>query len=225
MTEKPHTVVIGDIHGMTGWKTVIENNPECRYIFTGDYLDPYQPVPHALLLNNLHEIILLKQQHPDTVILLLGNHDLHYFSADSPFSSRFDPKIARRAANLFLEHIRLFIYAFQHEDAVFTHAGISQKWFEDDFRGNAAENIAAQLNRPSQEQVAAICRSGAARGGTHGTVGGIFWADRSELAAPLPGIRQYVGHNRVNDVTTHEYNGGQITFCDCLRYGKYLRME
>jgi hypothetical protein len=207
------------------WQTIMDDNPDCRYLFLGDYLDPYQPIPQKELIQNLHRIILMKQELPNDIILLLGNHDLHYFASDMPYSSRFDPSIARPVAKLFLENMHLFQYAFQEEDRIFTHAGISHRWFTEDFMGNLNENIAAQLNHPKDEQIPAICRSGEARGGLPGTIGGIFWADRSELKEPLPGFRQFAGHNRVPDILVHESNGGQITFCDCLRYEKYLKLE
>jgi hypothetical protein len=34
------TIVFGDIHGSTYWKKVVDENPDCRFIFLGDYLDP-----------------------------------------------------------------------------------------------------------------------------------------------------------------------------------------
>ena len=71
------TVVLGDVHGLSRWKEIVNENPDCRYIFLGDYIDPYEPVPRALLLDNLNEIIQLKKEQPDHVILLFGNHDLH----------------------------------------------------------------------------------------------------------------------------------------------------
>jgi hypothetical protein len=63
------------------------------------------------------------------------------------------------------------------------------------------------------------------RGGDKNAVGGIFWADIIELFEPLPGYSQYVGHNRVDDIHEHNYNDGQITFCDCLYNKKYLKLE
>ena len=34
------TIVIGDVHGSTYWKEAVNENPGCRYIFLGDYIDP-----------------------------------------------------------------------------------------------------------------------------------------------------------------------------------------
>ncbi|WP_193391208.1 metallophosphoesterase, partial [Candidatus Symbiothrix dinenymphae] len=117
------TIIIGDVHGLTYWKEVVKDNPNCRYVFLGDYLDPYQPISCKALISNLKKIIQLKKKHPDDVVLLLGNHDLHYFTSDMDPSVRFDFEIAEEASELFLENIDLFQYAHQEANTVFTHAG------------------------------------------------------------------------------------------------------
>ena len=221
----PATVVFGDIHGLTFWKKVVAENPDCRFIFLGDYLDPYEHIAPEQLMNNLKEIIQLKKDRPDDVVLLLGNHDLHYFCSDMEPSSRFDFLIAEEASALFRENIHLFMYAYQINTCIFTHAGISERWFLYDFMGDTTKNIAEQLNNPLPEQETSLCRCGEARGGEPGKVGGIFWADVSELYKPLQGYTQVVGHNRVNDVYEHTNNGGRIIFCDCLFNEKYLKLE
>lgn len=220
------TAVIGDVHGLDYWRQVVQSHPACRVVFLGDYLDPMEYVPRRDLLANLRAIIALKRARPDDVILLLGNHDLHYFSSDAPVSSRFDWHIGDKASLLFLENFDAFQYAFQDGRTVFTHAGIAHGWFVDDFGGDISRPIADQLNNPSDGQVAALCRVGLSRGGKPGTASGIFWADRDELTDPLHGFTQVVGHNRVEEVTTHEGGGGgKIVFCDCLWNGNYIFME
>jgi hypothetical protein len=190
----------------------------------GDYLDPYHPVNQQELLHNLQEIIRFKQDNPDRVILLLGNHDLHYFTTDIVPSSRFDFFLAEKASVVFRDNFHLFQYAFQEENCFFSHAGIVHKWFIDDFKGDINRNIAEQLNNPKAGQIEALCRCGEERGGSRGTAGGIFWADVKELFEPLQGYTQIVGHNRVKDIIEHINNGGRIIFCDCLWNGHYLKI-
>lgn len=219
------TAVIGDVHGLDCWRQVVQSHPGCRVVFLGDYLDPIDYVPRRDLLANLRAIIALRRARPSDVVLL-GNHDLHYFSTDAPICSRFDWQIGDKASLLFLENIDAFQYAFQDGRTIFTHAGIAHGWFVNDFKGDISRPIADQLNNPSDGQVEALCRVGQLRGGKQGTTGGIFWADSDELADPLHGFTQVVGHNRVEEVTTHEGgDGGKIVFCDCLWNGNYLFME
>ena len=216
-------VAIGDVHGLYSWKPIVEKHPDCRIVFLGDYLDPYEYIPHKELLANLLAIINLKRARPDDVVLLLGNHDMHYFCSDAPISSRFNYQIGELVSRLFLENLGLFRYAWQVGRTIFTHAGISQQWFVDDFKGNPEKPIADQLNHPADGQVPSLCRVGALRGGRLGETGGIFWADIEELHDPLHGFMQVVGHNRVPEVTVHQgEHGNKIVFCDCLRNGCYL---
>jgi len=223
---KKSTLVIGDVHGLTYWKKAVEDNPACRTIFIGDYLDPYETISNEQLINNLTEIIQLKKDNPNNVILLLGNHDLHYFCEDIFGSSgRFNNKIAETAKELFTENLPLFTYAFQEGTRLFTHAGVSHEWFINDFKGDPTKNIADQLNNPLPEQVYPLHQAGEARGGPWCSIGGIFWADISELDNPLQGYHQYVGHNRVGQIRVHTKNEGQITFCDCLYNEIYLKLD
>jgi hypothetical protein len=218
------TIVFGDIHGLTYWKKVVDENPGCRYIFLGDYLDPYGYIAHKRLIGNLKRIIKLKKDRTGDVVLLLGNHDLHYLHLDFEPCSRFDYEIEEEAHTLFAENLHLFAYAFQEDKHIFTHAGISEKWFFEDFCGNANKNIAEQLNNPWPDQLPALYRCGAMRGGDRAAMGGIFWADINELHDPLQGYVQYVGHNRVDDILEYNYNSGQIVYCDCLYNDKYLKL-
>ena len=217
------TIAIGDVHGLDLWRDVVEAHPECGVVFLGDYLDPYRYVHKGKLLDNLRAIMQLKRDRPEDVVLLLGNHDLHYFCDEACVGTRFDMEIAADASKLFLDNIHLFQYAFQDGEYLFTHAGVSQEWFDNDFCGDAARPIADQLNNPAADQVPALLRVGSARGGRACDTGGIFWADKSELEEPLYGFTQIVGHNRVAEVTGRTGpGGGKIVFCDCLRNGLYL---
>jgi hypothetical protein len=220
---KDSTVVIGDVHGSDYWKEVIKENPDCRYVFLGDYLDPYEEMDSKILVGNLKDIIQLKREQPDNVVLLLGNHDLHYITDKIVQSSRFDFDISQEVSVLFGENRSLFQFACQDENCIFTHAGISHKWFVDDFKGDFQTNIADQLNHPKPGQERFLYACGMARGGFDKR-GGVFWADIRELYEPLKGYTQIVGHNRVKDISDHTNRGGRIIFCDCLFNKHYLKI-
>jgi len=222
---KKPTIVFGDIHGLTNWRRAVEENPNSRYIFLGDYLDPYYNIPPIFLLDNLKEIIQLKKDNMDDVILLIGNHDLHYIFQNIDPCTRFDSEIEEEAHDMYTENIHLFMNAFQEGRRIFTHAGVSKKWFFEDFGGDPNKNIANQLNNPHHDQLPALYRCGAMRGGDYSAIGGIFWADIDELTDPLPGYKQFVGHNRVDEIIKYENDGGQITFCDCLYNGIWLKLD
>jgi len=122
--------VIPDIHGRGFWheaENLIDSSE--RVIFLGDYLDPYpyeEITERAAFVNFLH-ILDFKKSNPDKVILILGNHDGHYFFGDINCSrkSYANEELFR---SFFLEDRELFDFA--HEETVagkrflFTHAGI-----------------------------------------------------------------------------------------------------
>jgi hypothetical protein len=217
------TIVIGDVHGLTCWKEIIDNNPHCRYLFLGDYLDPYEEINPRKIIDNFKDIIRLKQEQQENVVLLLGNHDLHYITPDIAQSTRWNFYIAEEVSRLFADNKDLFQYACQEDDSIFTHAGIVHKWFTDYFKGDIRKNIAEQLNHPSPEQEQHLFACGTARGGFD-KYGGIFWADKRELYEPLQGFTQIVGHNRVPDIKDITISGGRIIFCDCLFNKHYLKI-
>lgn len=218
---KKPVVAIGDVHGLTKWKDIVEEHEDCTIVFLGDYLDPYEYITREQQLANLSDIIGLKKERMDSVVLLLGNHDLHYFCEKALPGSRYDFQIEKDAEAMFCGNIELFQYAFQQGNFIFTHAGIQHSWFVNDFKGDLSKPIADQLNSPKPEQLDALFRLGRARGGRIGDIGGIFWADISELTDPLHGYTQIVGHNRVDDITERMgHHDNKIIFCDCLFKGK-----
>lgn len=219
------TIIIGDVHGSTYWKEIVEEHPECNYVFLGDYLDPYEKVNDTTLLKNLQDIISFKNANPNGVILLLGNHDLHYFIKEALSCSRFNYALAPNISKIFQANSHLFQFAYQVDSNLFTHAGVNHSWFVDDFKGDITKNIADQLNNPTPDQFAALFQCGFFRGSYANRVGGIFWADIRELREPLQGYTQIVGHNRVQDILEYTNNGGRIIFCDCLFNKRFLQIE
>ncbi|MDR1879170.1 MAG: metallophosphoesterase [Bacteroidales bacterium] len=220
-----NSIIIGDIHGSRFWKKTVEDNPNCRYVFLGDYLDPFENMDNNELTDNLKEIIQLKKDNPDNVVLLLGNHDMHYITSDMCPSLRFDLSIYEKANELFIHNFHLFHYAYQIESCIFTHAGISHEWFVNDFQGDITNDIAEQLNNPTEEQAKSLCLISEFFGGEEGTIGGIFFAHLQDLYEPLHGFTQIVGHNRMDEISEYQCEHGNVIFCDALWNGQYLKMN
>lgn len=221
LTDK-NIIVIGDVHGRTSWKRIVERHPGCRFVFLGDYCDPYEKMPGEEVMENLMEIIRLKQARPDEVVLLLGNHDVHYTDDRAPFGSRFDLELAWQIKEILTTNADLFQCAYSERGILFTHAGVSEAWFHQSFGGDADGDIASQLNARAAD--AALYHCGASRGGPH-LHGGIYWAGKSEMQCPLRGTTQVVGHTRTNGVERIESGNGVVYFCDCLEMEKYLMIE
>jgi hypothetical protein len=208
---------IGDPHGSPFWKEMIKDIDNVdKIIFLGDYLDPYQ-YNYYDTIENFKEIIALKRQYPDKVDLLKGNHCLHYiYNADKGVypCTRYMFQIENEIKKLYKDNLELFVNCVQYDKYLFLHAGITQIWFDQVFKGDSSISYTEQFNNPSTiEKEKALYTIGRMRGGRD-IAGGIFWADIEELFnSPLEdkSIIQVVGHNRVYDIVKKE----NIWFIDC----------
>ena len=217
-------IIIGDIHGESTWMDIVEKHPGCKYIFLGDYCDPYRyDLSDEDVIANLCSIIEFKKQEPDNVVLLLGNHDIQYLYHEAERCSRRMEKAETQIRDLLNANISLFQWGEKVEKIVFTHAGISQGWFR--FASDKADkgDILKFITAPENKEIAFSC--GYYRGGV-APHSGFFWADRRELDEPLPGYVQVVGHSRVHEIIFKKgREGGIVFFCDSLWNGIYLIIE
>lgn len=220
-------IVIGDIHGLRTWEQIVEKHPDNQFVFLGDYNDPYDPsVRDEDVLDNFRRLIEFKLAHTDKVTLLLGNHDMHYLDTElATLGTRFNVNLAFDLMMLFDEYSHCFQYAYQFENLLFTHAGVSEEWFMNVFRATDRENVASLLNHSEGSRKEALHHCGVRRGGKH-PYGGIFWADKDEFDFPLEGYVQVVGHNRIPKIEVREgMNEAKIIFCDSLHKGNYLKID
>ena len=98
-------VVIGDVHGLTCWKDIVNAHKGSMFVFLGDYCDPYEDIKPIELIKNFCSIIQFKKKCPDDVILLLGNHDMHYTSADFVISTRYDESIVSEMNHILTDYL------------------------------------------------------------------------------------------------------------------------
>jgi hypothetical protein len=143
------TVVIGDIHGRSVWKLIVHLEKPDRVIFVGDYFDSFD-IGGLDQLNNYKDIIAFKESGECEVVMLIGNHDYHYFReiGDQDYSGYqglMSPSIAA-VLDETRNHLQM---AYQMNEFLFTHAGVSSifmdKAFDDEY-GWKTENIAVDLN-------------------------------------------------------------------------------
>ena len=128
-------VFLGDIHGRAIWKDILNREQWSKCIFMGDYFDPYKDIPVKDLCKNFYEILDLKEQYPDRVVLLMGNHDFHYIYKHNwgERYSRYSNRTAREAAyllqTLYSKHTLRVAYTV--DNILATHAGVTKRWFYD----------------------------------------------------------------------------------------------
>lgn len=127
-------LVIGDIHGRPFWKEIIEKENPDKVIFLGDYVSSHEGITAEQQLHNLNEILEYKEENPEKVILLRGNHDIcelgYYWAECYPN----DPKVKQVMSvdplkSRFLSNTQ-WIYIDEKLKIIFSHAGISQVWMD-----------------------------------------------------------------------------------------------
>lgn len=212
------TISIGDIHGRDQWKSVDPDKYD-KIIFNGDYVDSYY-LSGEIILGNLLDIIQFKKDYADKVVLLLGNHDIQYLWHPDFRCSGFKAEMLGSYGILFRENRDLFQVAYQIKNYLWTHAGVSNAWYnhyKDKLVLVDEETLADRLNDISNSSLNWILHEvGPLRGGMRYDNGGITWADKSETCSNyLVGYHQIVGHTPVPEITTvKKIDSESITYID-----------
>jgi len=223
------TITIGDLHGRDIWKKcadlkILMEFPNLKtdydkYIFIGDYVDSFIHSDKQIE-DNLVDIILLKRNYPDKVILLYGNHDLQYrFSYQEHGCSGYRTQMYVKLHNIFQENRKLFQTAFQIKNYLWTHAGVHKGWYKNRFSKVIHDDkatLAEQLNELLYRNADCLFDVGHLRGG-YRNVGGPYWVDKRMMNKPLEGYHQMTGHSKVKYIKTDKFDKNtSVTFTDCL---------
>ena len=222
-------LIVPDVHGRVFWREPVQSHPDKPVVFLGDYLDPYgdEHIKDDQAISILKEIISLKRSRPDSVHVLLGNHDLAYI----------DPRIGCGRHRWLDEYAMKRIYK-EAEDCfdlaydqliggrrfLFSHAGVSMGWLSlhrDMFKGvpSGAALFELMLKSPERRDdlIAALGDVSIARWGK-ARFGSMIWADVQEMMHPqmqIPGFVQVFGHSQ-QDVEPCCLRG--FAYClDCRR--------
>ena len=132
-------LVLGDIHGREIWKDIVDREADTcdKIVFLGDYTCPKDVTfeDPTDLCGFLYEVIDYKEQNPNKVVLLRGNHDLqalgYYWAQCYP---QDHPKVQRYwqtkdVKNWFLKNTQ-WIYQIPDTNIVCSHAGISETFLD-----------------------------------------------------------------------------------------------
>ena len=198
------TLIIPDVHGREFWKKYI-NEEYDHIIFLGDYLDPYlgESTPEKSI-EIFKEIIELKNKNPDLVTLLLGNHDLPYYSIEYAKSlsylCRHDYENKEEIANIFETNKEKFQIAWQCENSklgkvLFTHAGVTNTFKEIcGLDSEQINNFFFNENTSNIPNIVGLATVSWYRGG-YNTSGSPVWADvREHINYPVTEVFQIFGH-------------------------------
>lgn len=214
-------LVIPDVHGRSFWQEPCSRIEDYdKIIFLGDYMDPYgfENISVETALYNFQDILMFADKNSDKVELLLGNHDMPYFSdtykSFSMYHSRHSHKYCNDIKQRFDEYRELFKISTTYDDILFTHAGVTPGWlftvFTPEYTLTTLEDLVFSLNNllNTNKGLQYLYMISEDRGGRD-RYASCIWADCNEtmwyqsLSAPekLPekvqniiNIRQVFGH-------------------------------
>ena len=132
-------LVLGDIHGRTIWKDIIDAENPDLIIFLGDYVTTHEYISSSQQIVNLEAILQYKEENPNKVILLRGNHDLQELGYYWAECSGFDYEVANYMRENKDRFLSLTQWIYIYNNIIFSHAGISNIWLNN--IGCTIENI------------------------------------------------------------------------------------
>jgi hypothetical protein len=156
-------------------------------------------------------------------VLLLGNHDVQYLHFPQHQITGFRPTMQPELTALFNKNRQLFQMAYQRGNDIFTHAGITNSWYNEFIRLPILEdireendNIAYLINKvENTTQRFLLYATSIYRGGYSN--GSFLWADYKETSVDmLNGYQQVVGHTQVHDIHSIVYSTRSVTYIDVL---------
>lgn len=211
----PKIIAIGDTHGHDEWKAIVEKEKDAdKIIFIGDYFDSFD-VPFIKQATNFNELLALKIENPEKIVLLLGNHDFHYLTvAGDDRYSGFQSDHCHDIRDVLEGAIEdgLIQLAYQHEGFLFTHAGVTNTWIKTLWgnTGNFADIINnAFFHEPSKFKFTPS--NPLDNVGESITQPPIWVRPQALLRDLMEGeLTQVVGHTRVKNITKHGYKDSLI---------------
>jgi predicted MPP superfamily phosphohydrolase len=233
------TIVLGDTHGRSNWKLAIHQEQPDRVIFIGDYFDSFE-FSGVEQIDNFKQIIQYKENNPQVeVVLLIGNHDHHYFpEIGYTGTSGYQSKIAPSINQVIDENRHHLQIAYGFGEYLFTHAGVSPVFMDQIFGENdwSVENIVVDLNEMFRYKPKAFEFNGFDGHGDNTTQTPIWIRPRSLMQANKKHNKslkkdyiQIVGHTgmkRLDLTGSDKFTGGRYYFIDTMETtGEYLIIE
>ena len=219
---KKKIVVLGDIHGNTVWKDIIAKEQPDQVIFLGDYVSTHENISDEEQVENLKEILRYKDEHPET-ILLRGNHDLQHLGYYWAECSGYFPRVAKEMAHLRDEFLAKTQWIHVIGNIVFSHAGISKVWLENNFL------TLDDINMLGPTELFGFTSSNPCdRYGDSPEQPPTWIRPMTLMKVMIPDYIQVVGHTPVEhcfNVKDEEEIPNDLWLCDALEQGEYLVIE
>lgn len=190
-------LIIPDVHGRKFWRKALDLVESVdRVIFLGDYYDPYpsEGISSEDSIKEFEDIIEFKKNYYTKVILLLGNHDCHYYFTNLLPCSRYDEVNSSRINDILTSNKTLFKILYQYEDILYSHAGVVKDWLDKYCGGKSTDEL---LNKPIDYFHDKLEVVSYMRGGWE-NFGSCIWSDVREFKNDL-NYYQIFGHTQLKD--------------------------
>lgn len=233
------TLVLGDTHGRSNWKLAIHQEQPDRVIFIGDYFDSFE-FSGVEQIDNFKQIIQYKENNPQVeVVLLIGNHDHHYFpEIGYTGTSGYQAGVGHSITQVIDENRHHLQMAYGFENYLFTHAGVSPVFMDQVFGENdwSIESVVVDLNELFRYKPKAFEFNGFDAYGDNTTQTPIWIRPRSLMQANKKHTKslrkdyiQIVGHTgmkRIDIDGSDKFTGGRYYFIDTMETsGDYLVIQ
>lgn len=140
------TIIVPDTHLRDFWKILKNDTTERTIVFLGDYLDPYHHVSAEDAADYLLELFQWAEDNSHRVKLLQGNH-CQFYRDKYKYCCRHYTQSREIFAQIYKEYSHLLNFAYKENNAIFTHAGITDKWIQHyDLQFLNEDNVTDYLN-------------------------------------------------------------------------------
>lgn len=229
-------VVIGDVHGRMQWYDIILKERPDLTIFMGDYISTHEDIDEEQQCINLEDILNYKQDTPDKVILLRGNHDMQHLGYSWAECSGYCRGVAEWMSSQSIKKrfLDLTQWVYIYKDLVFSHAGISDVWFKSLGFGSPSKYNILKINQLSPSEAFAFTPERMSDWSGDSTTQPLTWIRPSSLIrSHIPGWNQVVGHTRLerpgNIITPenkklYDISMDECWFIDCMPF-QYMVIE
>lgn len=140
------TVILGDIHGRLCWADIINKENPDKVIFMGDYVSTHDDIFTDQQCCNLEDILNYKEDNPNKVILLRGNHDMQHLNYSWAECTGYFRDVANYMVSIKNKFLRNTQWVYVEDDLIFSHAGISKTWWKNLNIGEPTEGNILKIN-------------------------------------------------------------------------------
>lgn len=222
---------IGDIHGTTKflqcYNDILKNDNECEKIIVfGDHFDPYEYFSPEEMIEKYNEFIEICHN-DERIVSLLGNHDLSSYVIWNDCTNR-TARFSRPFSEVITPNLKDSYLCYRIGDYLFSHAGVSQTWFN----GLNDENQQRILNNHKGWTQQELTKIVSFYDGDFSHYGndehqGCTWIRPDALCDdPLGEYNQVVAHTIVDEITKVEMsNRKDLWLIDDGRKPNYLTLN